>query len=74
MSGDTLSAVNREKLTMTATRDRHLQEQRKRKAAAFLTRMKQADVSQTAEDAAVECASDAGVDLRFYFVYVGNIV
>ena len=67
MSGDRLAAVNREKLTMTATRDRHLQEQRKRKAAAFLTRMKQADVSRTAEDTAAECASDAGADLCFYF-------
>jgi len=43
-----------------AASDRQLQEQRKRKAAAFLTRMKQSDVSQVAEDTAAECASNSG--------------
>lgn len=59
--GDRLTAGDRDKQTSsTAARDRQLQEQRKRKAAAFLTRMKQSDVSQTADDTATECASNTG--------------
>jgi len=58
MSADHLTAAAREKL-VSGSRDRHLQEQRKQKAAAFLTRMKQSDVSQTAEDA-VDSASNPG--------------
>jgi len=63
VSGDKLAAVDREKPT-TVARDRQLQEQRKRKAAAFLTRMKQADVSQNADDIATECASNTGAIFR----------
>jgi len=62
---DKLVAAAREKLTSASRdRDRQLQEQRKQKAAAFLTRMKQSDVSQTAEDVPpelpTECASNSG--------------
>jgi len=54
---DKLAAATRDKLL---SGHRHLQEHRKQKAAAFLTRMKQSDVSQAAEDAAAEDASNPG--------------
>ena len=56
---DKLAAAARDKMS-SASRDRHLQEQRKQKAAAFLTRMKQSDTGQTADEAAAECASNPG--------------
>jgi len=58
---DKLAAATREKLTSVG-RDRQLQEQRKQKAAAFLTQMKQSDVSQTADDVILESPSNAGTD------------
>jgi len=64
VADDRLAASDREKPT-TAARDRQLQEQRKRKAAAFLMRMKQSDVSQNADDTVIECASNPGVNFLF---------
>jgi len=56
---DKLSATARDKLT-SVSHSRQLQEQRKRKAAAFITRMKQSDAGETAEETATECASNIG--------------
>jgi len=50
-----LASATREKVT-SISHHRHLQEQRKQRAAAFLTRMKQSDVDQTVEDAATAAA------------------
>jgi len=59
---DKLVTATREKLTPGGRDRHHLQEQRKQKAAAFLTRMKQSDVSQTADDAADESPSNPGTE------------
>lgn len=63
---DKLSFTDHEKLR-SGSRDRELQEQRKRKAAAFLTRITQSDVNQTTEDGAVECASNLGSAALFTY-------
>ena len=75
VAGDRLAADDLEKLTVTTpARDRQLQEQRKRRAAAFLTKMKQeADVVQNVDDTATECASNPGANLPLFIFCVWDI-
>ena len=59
---DKLAVAAREKQSSGGHDHRHLQEQRKQKAAAFLTRMKQSDASLASEDAAAESPSNPGIE------------